>query len=697
MLINISPDNPGSTLSVVSGIPAGFTAQTKMENKFQKLSRAIEQSPTVVIITDTEGTIEYVNSRFTQLTGYTMNDVIGKNPRLLKSGKTPPEMYKQLWSTVTSGKEWHGEFCNKKKKGELYWESVSISPVKDMQGNITHFVAAKEDITSRKRMEQRVSVEHTVTGILSESTTQEDAFPKILQAISGTMDYDSGEFWIIDRYANVLRNRATWYSPTLPVPDSREITRQTTLSPGAGLPGRVWQNKEPAWINNVTEDMDVRSRVIQVKGEAYGALAFPMMSLEECLGVMCFYGREIQQPDDEFLSMMRAVGDQIVQFIMRKRAEKQLNKLSHVVEQNPATIVITDTNGYIQYVNPKFTQVTGYTLEDSIGKNACFLESGMTAPEEYKRLWGTITSGEERCGETINRKKNGELYWARVLISSIKNGKGDIVNFVISGEDITDVKQTRDEQDKLRTQLYHAQKLESIGRLASGVAHDFNNILMVIVGCSNLIQMGLKEDDPLIRSVHMILESAERGNALISGLLAFGRKQAINIQCVNINKIIIGMKGLLEMFICKNIGLHMVLTEKACVTMADRNQIEQVFTNLATNARDAMPDGGALTIRTDVIELGDEFIKANGYGERGNYIFISFSDTGTGIDESCRDKIFEPFFTTKDSGKGTGLGLSIIYGIVKQHKGYINFDSKRGKGTTFNIYLPFLEDDAKEV
>ncbi|HHT9114763.1 MAG TPA: ATP-binding protein, partial [Candidatus Wunengus sp. YC65] len=255
-------------------------------------------------------------------------------------------------------------------------------------------------------------------------------------------------------------------------------------------------------------------------------------------------------------------------------------------------------------------------------------------------------------------------------------------------------KQAERETEKLRNQLYHAQKLASVGKLAGGVAHNFNNLLMVVMGYASLLQTELKEDDPLREYAQKIISSSQTATNLAHDLLTFSRKQPINPQPVNMNGIIKDAESILSKLIRENIKMNTMLTDKDCIVMADSDQMKRILMNLTTNARDDMPEGGSLTISTDVIEIDDTFIKAHGYGEVGKYVLISFSDTGIGMDEDTRLKIFDPFF--KEIGRGTGLGLAIVYGLVKQHNGYIDVDSTPGKGTTFKIYLPLIESEAED-
>ena len=252
-------------------------------------------------------------------------------------------------------------------------------------------------------------------------------------------------------------------------------------------------------------------------------------------------------------------------------------------------------------------------------------------------------------------------------------------------------KRMEEEREKLREQLYHVQKLESVGKLAGGVAQEFNNILMVIMGYGSLLQAEIPEGTPAKDYIQKVLKSVERAAHLTQGLLTFSRKQSNNPRPVNLNDIIIQIKFLLSKVIGEDVRFETMLADKECTVMADSNQIEQVLMNLVTNARDAMPNGGILTVGTEIAEFDDTFIKFHGYGKPGKYVELSFSDTGVGMDEEIRERIFDPFFTTKEVGKGTGLGLSIVYGIVKQHNGYIDVESELGRGTTFKIYLPFLE------
>ncbi|MFH1028250.1 MAG: ATP-binding protein, partial [Pseudomonadota bacterium] len=248
-------------------------------------------------------------------------------------------------------------------------------------------------------------------------------------------------------------------------------------------------------------------------------------------------------------------------------------------------------------------------------------------------------------------------------------------------EDITDRK-------RLEEQLLQSQTMEAIGQLAGGVAHDFNNILMVIMGYGNMLKMDLGPDFPHKEKLEHIIKASERAAQLTRSLLTFSRKQVMNPQPANLNDVVKQVRHFLERIIGEDIQLKSVLAPEELSVIVDSGQIEQVMVNLATNARDAMPKGGMLTLETGETEVDEPFIQANGFGKPGRYALISVSDTGTGMDEKTRLRIFEPFFTTKEVGRGTGLGMAIVYGIVKQHHGFVNVYSELGIGTTFRIYLP---------
>lgn len=282
-------------------------------------------------------------------------------------------------------------------------------------------------------------------------------------------------------------------------------------------------------------------------------------------------------------------------------------------------------------------------------------------------------------------KDNNPVY-VETRAYPIRNEDGSVTSAVEIVRDVT-------REKKLEDQLFHAQKMESIGTLAGGIAHDFNNILTVIMGFSSLMQMNMEKDDPDMPFLNEITSAGERAADLTRGLLAFSRKQVITPKQVNLNGIIDTIRKMLTRIIGEDIQLKTILTDKNPTVMSDAGQIEQVLMNLAANARDAMPNGGMLTIETSVTEAGEEFSGLLDENRQVRHAIITVSDTGTGIDAKVRERIFEPYFTTKEIGKGTGLGLSIVYGIIKQHKGDIQCYSKPDKGTTFKIFLPLIEKD----
>ena len=381
----------------------------------------------------------------------------------------------------------------------------------------------------------------------------------------------------------------------------------------------------------------------------------------------------------------------------RKQAEEQLSKLFRAVEQSPATVMITDTDANIEYVNPKFTQLTGYTLEEVIGKNPRILKSGETPPEEYKRLWETVTAGREWRGEFHNKKKSGEFYLESASISSIKNPEGLITHFVAVKEDISERKRTEEERAALQDQLRQSQKMEAIGRLAGGVAHDFNNLLTVIKGYCQLSLAEMKESTPLKDTLEVINQAAEKAAGLTRQLLAFGRRQIMEVKILDLNGLLQNLDKMLRRIISEDIELVTLLREDLGKVKADPGQIEQVVMNLAVNAKDAMSKGGKLIIETANVELDKSYAQAHVAVTPGPYVMIAVSDTGTGMAPEVRDRVFEPFFTTKGKGKGTGLGLSTVYGIVKQSGGNIWVYSEPGQGTTLKIYLPRVDEPAEEL
>jgi PAS domain S-box-containing protein len=376
---------------------------------------------------------------------------------------------------------------------------------------------------------------------------------------------------------------------------------------------------------------------------------------------------------------------QNVQIVLEKRkVEESLVKLSQAVEQSPVSILITDSQGNIEFVNPKFTQLTGFQPEEVLGQNPRLMKSGETSALEYRRLWETIASGGTWHGEFLNKKKNGELFREMAAISPVRNRDGVITHYVAIKEDIT-------ERRQLEEQLRHSQKLEAIGTLSGGIAHDFNNILTTVIGNCAMLDIKLPKGDPLGKYVAKILAAAERAASLTRGLLAYSRKQPDDVRSVDLNKLISHYQDLLSRLLTEDIELCVRTTGTPLTVLAGHVQIEQLLMNLATNARDAMTTGGTLEISTAAVEMDQEIARNLGNSQPGKYAVITVSDSGDGMDQKTRERIFEPFFTTKEVGKGTGLGLSITYGIIKQYGGHIDVASKPGHGTTFTIYLPRTE------
>ncbi|HEY5074027.1 MAG TPA: PAS domain S-box protein, partial [Pyrinomonadaceae bacterium] len=367
----------------------------------------------------------------------------------------------------------------------------------------------------------------------------------------------------------------------------------------------------------------------------------------------------------------------------RKRTEADLLRLAAAVEQTADSVVITDPKGNILYVNPAFERITGYAKEEVLDQSSRILKSGKTDPAIYKELWEAITRGEVWVGQLTNRKKDGTLFEERVTISPVHDKNDRIVNYIAVKQDISDF-------IKLEDQLRQSQKMEAIGQLAGGVAHDFNNLLTAINGYSGLALQKMDDNHPLRGYLEEIKKAGDRAASLTRQLLAFGRKQILQPLPISLNDVVTDMNKMLRRLIGEDIVLIAKLDPGLKKIKADPGQIEQVLVNLIVNARDAMPQGGKLTIETLGVDLDQEYAGRHVGVVPGRYVMLAVSDTGTGMSEDTRARIFDPFFTTKEKGKGTGLGLSTVYGIVKQSGGNIWVYSELGHGTTFKVYLPEL-------
>jgi len=367
----------------------------------------------------------------------------------------------------------------------------------------------------------------------------------------------------------------------------------------------------------------------------------------------------------------------------RKQAEAELGRLASAIEQSAESILITDTAGTIQYVNSGFERVTGYSREEVIGRNPRLLKSGRMPEEEYRRLWHTLEAGGTWQGRFINRRKDGQLYEIEQTISPMRDAEGRIVSYVSVSLDIT-------QRTQLEAELRQAQKMESIGRLAGGIAHDFNNLLTTILGVCEFMLDRLPETHELRSEVESVLFAGQRAAKLTRQLLALGRKQLAQMHPLVLKDILLDMDKLLRRTIGEDIEMITVLDEDSGCILGDTGLIEQVVMNLAVNARDAMPRGGKLTITCTGAGLDEAQSRRHVGVAPGNYVLLSFKDTGVGMTPEVKEHLFEPFFTTKAPGKGTGLGLSTVYGIVRQLNGFIEVHSEPDQGAEFRLYLPRL-------
>ena len=377
---------------------------------------------------------------------------------------------------------------------------------------------------------------------------------------------------------------------------------------------------------------------------------------------------------------------QIIEYCLdiseRKEVEEERKRLITAIEQGMDSVVITDKNGIIQYVNPGFEHITGYTKAEAIGESLKILQSDRHDPLFYQEIWRTLTSGRAWQGHLINKKKDGTLFEEEVSITPVRNDAGEIINHVVVKHDVTG-------QIKLEEQLRQAQKMEAIGTLAGGIAHDFNNILVPILGYSELALHTLAPNDPLVADLQEITKAAKRAKDLVQQILSFSRQAPQERKPIQPQLLVKEALKLLRASLPSTIEIRQEIPAECGTVLIDPTQLHQIVMNLCTNAFHAMREtGGVLGVLLKEVTIEENNSVPSSELPPGKYVLIEVSDTGRGMDHETLSHIFEPYFTTKGKGEGTGLGLSVVHGIIKSYQGHITVYSEASCGSRFHVYLP---------
>ncbi len=634
-------------------------------------------------------------------------EVIGKARWELPGVESETEAWRQHRADLQAHKPIRNfQFSYRNRQGTLRTVSISGKPIFDAEDRFVGYRGASHDITESKRAEQALRKQgesirllHRVAVAANEAYEFETAMQVGLDEVCAYTGWPVGHVYRLDAEgSDELAPLTIWH---LDNPERfatfRRVTEDTRFAPGIGLPGRVLSSREPAWIVDVTKDPNFpRAKLAEDIGVKAG-FAFPVLVGKDVDAVMEFFSTEAVEPDEHILEIMAQVGTQLGRVIERKRAENALRasemRLSGILEIAPEAVVSVDENQVIRLFNQGAQAIFGYTVEEAIGKPLDlllpdrFTDAHRNHIEQFTRS-SEVSRLMTQRGEIVGLRKDRTEFPAEASISKLELGGQKI--FTVNLRDIT-------ERKIAEQQLRQAQKMEAIGQLTGGVAHDFNNVLSVILGNLELVDEELEPGSKLKPDIDIAIRAVNRGAELTQRLLAFSRRQALQPNPVDANRLIEGMTDLMQRTLGETVEIDVVVASGLWACLVDAGQLENALLNLAINARDAMPGGGHLTIETANIQLDEEYATAQGDVMPGDYVRFSVTDTGTGIAPHVIEHIFEPFFTTKDVGQGTGLGLSMIYGFVKQSDGHITVYSEEGHGTTVNLFLPKSAGSAEQA
>jgi len=608
---------------------------------------ALETAADGIAITDATGTILWINQALATCTGYSSAELIGQNFRLIKSGKHNAAFYREFWEQIRSGLTWRGEFINRRKSGSLYHDEHTITPVRGADGKITHFVAMTHDITERKLAEQ----------IQGELSHRNESLVRALGEIVYDHDVTSHQI----KWAGDLVKCIGWSTAELG-PDSRTWAERV-------------HPDDLTLVNSQLETLSIEPLFVSEYRFRHKAGHY-----------IWIFDRGVMSRDAQ--GRITRVTGIMWDITARKRAEETLReneeRFRQLAENIQEVFWMTDAaKNQMVYISPGYEKIWGRPAAELYLTPRLWLEA--IHPEDRERVKAAMLT--KQTAGTYNeeyriQRPDGSSRWVRDRAFPVRDAQGQVYRLVGIAEDIT-------RQRELEEKFRQVQKMEAVGQLAGGIAHDFNNLLTVIRGGSELLltseNLGAAESKDLLQQI--IVTSGRAAN-LTRQLLVFSRKQVMQPQTINLNELLENLAKMLRRMIGEDIRLQCLLTPDLPPVLADAGMMEQVVMNLVINARDAMTAGGELIIRTALDTKHGFLKKSDDPLDFDTYVCLSVTDSGTGIPADVLPHIFEPFFTTKEAGKGTGLGLATVYGIIQQHRGWVNVESEVGKGTTFHIGLP---------
>jgi PAS domain S-box-containing protein len=649
------------------------------------LEQIVENAPEAISILDLDSRIMRINGEFTRLFGFTTEEA---HEKVIDSLIVPPDRSAEtVWIAESVRKEnkLSLETRRRRKDGSLVDVLLSVSPV-TVDGKRAATYASYRDITEQKRAEELNSALYAIAA-RAHSAEEPQQFFAAIHNIVGQLMYARNFYIALLEPELQLLTFPYFVDEADPAPASKRL--------GRGLTEYVIRTGEPLLATpKVFEDLVRRGEAELIGAASLDWLGVPLKGGSDCIGALVVqsYNENVRFGERD-RDILKFVSQQIATAIEHKRYQEALRRS----EARYRSLILSAAYGIYRCtiagrfldVNPALIAMLGYgsvqdVLKLDVRRDVFFNPQELDRLTEDYRRTGTLNGVEVQW-----KCKDGHVIVVRLSGRPVSGMEQPAEELEIIAEDITDRRQ-------LEEQFRQAQKMEAVGRLAGGVAHDFNNLLMVINGYTEVLLEELKAGSAMFQKVQSIQQAADRAVTLTRQLLAFSRKQLLELKVVDVNTVISDMERLLRPLIGENIGLVTRLSPDAGRTRADAGQLEQVIMNLVVNAKDAMPEGGKITVQSSEVTVRPNF-REHIFIQPGRYVVLSVNDTGHGMDKETQSRIFEPFFTTKEKGKGTGLGLSTVYGIVKQSGGYVFPQSEPGAGTTFYIYLPRVEDSPEEM